>query len=149
MAQDTDFLDWLTGQLDALERRDPKVLDWDQLAEEVEGLLARYRQEVGHWGEKIMRVLMRNDFRYGDWNRLRHCSRMLESALEDSPGLRLDERQELIDAYASAKNKCALDGVDISGWPDESPWLTVRELIEATKVRCDEFAVRERRGDFM
>jgi hypothetical protein len=143
-----DFCVWLANQLEAVRSRNHEQIDWDELAEEIEGLLARYRGEIKQWAQKIIRVLMRQDFRYGDWNRLRFCHSMLKSAIEDSPSLIEEEAEALGEAYQGAKLQCSLDDLDVSDWPEGCPWPTVAALLETVEMRCAEFARREREGFF-
>lgn len=139
-----DFCQWLSGQLDAIQRQDGTALDWELLSEEIEGLLGRYSEELEHWAGKIMRVLFRKDFRYGDWNRLRFCTGMLSSALEESPSLLANEAMKLEQEYRRMINLCQLDEMDLEGWPENTPWITVSALLEAAESRCCEFIAIEK-----
>ena len=42
----TDFYQWIKDQVDALRRRDPTKLDWENLSEEIESLGKREQREV-------------------------------------------------------------------------------------------------------
>jgi hypothetical protein len=149
MKEAGDYCKWLSEQLEALRRKDHAALDWNALADEVEGVLGRYRSEPKHWAGKIMRVLLRQDFRYGDWNRLRFCTGRLAGALDQSPSLRASEAQILNEEYVRILNLCRLDAMDLEGWPESNPWPTVAALLEAAEIRCRKFAAREREGAFL
>ena len=62
---------WLQRQLEAFRARRFEQLDVEALGEELEGVVATYRREVLERAERLMSILMRREYVYGDWNDLR------------------------------------------------------------------------------
>ena len=82
-----DFVKWLQGQLKAFRARRFEQLDVEALGDELEGVLGRYRGEVRECAKRVITILMRREYVYGDWNDLRFEWNVLRRALKTSPSL--------------------------------------------------------------
>lgn len=82
-----DFVKWLQGQLKAFRARRFEQLDVEVLGDELQSVVAKYRNEVREHAERLFRILMRREYVYGDWDDLRGEWDMLLEAIKDSPSL--------------------------------------------------------------
>lgn len=140
-----DFVKWFQSQLKAFRARRFEQLDVEAVGNELEGALGKYRGEVRHRAELLMRILMRAERVYGDWDDLKGEWNLLRCALEDSPSLARTVRAQIKRAYESARLKAELHGE--GRWPARCPWPTLAALARAVRARDREYRDLERRGD--
>lgn len=77
-----DFVKWLQSQLKAF-----RAHRFEELGDELEGVVGRCRHEVRDRAKRLFHILMRREYVYGDWTDLQFEWDMLCSALRDSPSL--------------------------------------------------------------
>ena len=77
-----DFVKWLQSQLKAFRARRFEQLDVEVLGDELESVVEKYRYEVRDRAERLISILMRREYVYGDWNDLRFEWNMVRSALK-------------------------------------------------------------------
>lgn len=109
---ETDFYAWTREQAQALRARQGKALDWDNLAEEIEGMArSEYRALVSHLRVLFVHLItwrMQPEHRNRSWRASINESRdRIADLLEQSPSLkhRLDEA--VPGAYARARRTAA------------------------------------------
>lgn len=140
-----DFVKFLASQLEALHARRFDELDMETLVDEFESVVGQSRYALRDHAERLIEILMRPYYVYGDWNDLHFESDMLHSALKDSPSLAKTAPAEIKDAYEMARLKAELHGEP--GWPKRCPWETLKDLLAAVKARDAEYRALEQAGD--
>ncbi len=140
-----DFVKWLQGQLKAFRARRFEQLDVETLGDELQSVVAKYRNEVREHAERLFRILMRREYVYGDWNDLTFEWGMLDGALKESPSLVKTAQARIKEAYRSARLKAELHGE--GRWPATCPWRTLEALRRAVEARHREYGAFERKGD--
>ena len=135
---DADFYEWAKEQAAALRARHYELLDFENLAEEVEGLA---RSDWRELRSRLMRVLVhllkcqfQPSRRSRSWEATLIEQRTeIETVLQASPSLR-DELSQMIErAYASAQRIAAKEmGLDewTERFPRECPW-NVAQVLDA------------------
>jgi hypothetical protein len=142
-----DFTKHIALQLEALRARRFAELDVETLVDELESVVGRYRHEVYHHAKKLIRILMRPYYVYGDWNDLHHEWFMLCSSIEDSPTLAKAVPADIKEAYKHTRVAAELYGDHGDGWPKKCPWKTLKDLRAAVDAQNAEFIALERAGD--
>lgn len=82
-----DFVKWLEGQLEAFRARRVELMDVEALGKELESLVGRYRHEVQERAKRLIPILMRQEYVYGDWDDLTGECDMLCGGIKESPSL--------------------------------------------------------------
>ena len=106
---ETDFHAWLGAQAEALRARDPSLLDWNNLIEEVEALGSSERRELDSRLATIVEHLLK--FHYGlnrepeaGWKKtIRTQRRDLDRHLRQSPSLRRHAQDSLKSDYEAVR----------------------------------------------
>ena len=140
-----DFVKWLQGQLKAFRARLFEQLDVEALGDELEGVVATYRREVRERAERLIAILMRREYVYGDWTDLWSEWDMLCEAIKDSPSLANTAPAQIKRAYRYARVNAELHGE--GRWPATCPWRTLEALRRAVRARDREYRVLEQKGD--
>lgn len=143
-----DFVKFLQSQLKAFRARRFEKLDVEVLGDELEGIVGRYRFEVRERAKRLIEILMKREYVYGDWTDLYGEWDMLSEAIKDSPSLAKTTPAQIKRAYESARLAAELHSIsDLDGeeaWPTKCPWPTLDALRRAVKVRYREYLTIER-----
>jgi hypothetical protein len=128
---EADFHAWLLDQVAALRARDYESLDWEHLAEELEGMAARDKRRVEKHFRKLLLHLLKFKFepeeqhRHKSWRDSINTAREdVEDMLAESPGIFQGKPDEVVaKAYRRARRK-AVDqsGLPPSRFPEICPW---------------------------
>ena len=127
---DTDVAAWAERQAGALRRRAANEIDWDNVAEEIEGVAASQKREVRSRLRVICEHLLKwRHMRQGrhrgqSWrNTLAEQRRELQELFEDSPSMRGFADHALASAYTSARQDVERKSGKSLGLPDDiCPW---------------------------
>ncbi len=137
-AYDADYYKWANEQAAALRARHYELLDFENLAEEVEGLARRDRRELRNRLIRVLAHLLKCEFqaarRSRSWEATLVVQRTaIEEILEDSPSLRREAPQLIERAYASAQRIAAKE-MRLDQWserfPPTCPW-SVEQILDA------------------
>jgi hypothetical protein len=125
---ETDLAAWAISQADALRRRNANELDWQHLAEEIEDLASRYRDEIESRLIVILEHLLKlayisdPDPHRGWQNTVAEQRRRIARVIRKNPSLRDFPASVLAEAYEDARAGAAHHGIDAPGatpWPVE------------------------------
>ena len=129
---DADFHGWLLEQASALRRRQLESIDWQHLAEELEGMAAGERRTLKRQLKRLMMHLLKirrqadQLHRHGSWRRsIRDAREQLEDIVADSPGIFQGKTDEVVSqAYERARTAASEETkLPLQDFPDECPWL--------------------------
>jgi hypothetical protein len=124
---DTDPAAWAESQADALRRRAANEIDWNNVAEEIEGVAANQKREVRLRlrviCEHLLKWRLRSRRRPQGWrNTLDEQRRQLQELFEDSPSLRGFAERALPAAYVNGRQDVERK-IAALGLPDDvCPW---------------------------
>ena len=109
---DNDLAGWAMGQVAALREREVLALDWEHLAEEIEGLAGSERDRLEAALRIVILHLLKWDHQPGrrsrSWaNSIWEHRRRAEKRLRVSPSLRSSLSETINEAYAGAVNGAA------------------------------------------
>ena len=129
---DVDVNEWTKEQADALRRRAPNELDWDNLAEEIKSLGSSNRRQIKSRLEILIIHLLKwkyqPEWQCGSWRgSILEARDRLEDLLEESPSLRPLPAEYLSKAYARARRK-ALAETGLYRLPETCPWTIDKVL---------------------
>jgi hypothetical protein len=107
LAYANDFYAWTREQADALRRRSPNELDWDNLLEEVESLGRSVRNELDSrfkvLAVHLIKWRFQPNFRCRSWTlTLKEQRREIERLLASNPSVRPEAEEIFTDAYERA-----------------------------------------------
>ncbi len=124
---ETDFCAWLETQAMALRNRQPKSLDWDDLAEELEAMAARQRNELASHLKNLLVHLLKWKYqparRSGSWaTTIDNARDAIDDLLEESPSLRGKSSQALSKAYPRALRDARRETQGGVQFPASCPW---------------------------
>jgi Domain of unknown function DUF29 len=133
MSYESDLYEWTKEQADALRRRAPNELDWDNLAEEIESLGTSQRSEIRSRLKVLLLHLLKwkyqPEWRCGSWRgSVREARDQIDDVLDDNPSLRRYPAECLPKAYARARLK-ALDETCLLSLPEACPW-TIDQILD-------------------
>jgi hypothetical protein len=126
-----DFHGWLLDQAAALRQRDYESVDWENLAEEIEGMAAQQRRELKSRLVTLLVHLLKLQFepgeiwRHNGWrNSVVEARRQILFILEDSPGVFQGKRDEMVaGCYRLARKDAArVAALSLSIFPEVCPW---------------------------
>lgn len=134
---DADFHEWASQQAAALRARNFEALDFENLAEEVEGLA---RSDWRELNSRLMRVLvhlLKCQFQASRRSRSWEATLLVQrteiaTVLKGSPSLRAQLPQLVDGAYASARRVAAKEMRLEQGaerFPQECPW-TIEQVLD-------------------
>ncbi len=127
---DTDVAAWAEQQAGALRRRAANEIDWDNVAEEIEGVAASQKREV----RSRLRVICEHLLKWRHLRQRRHQGqnwrntldeqrRELQELFEDSPSLRGFAERALASAFVNARQDVERKSGKSLGLPDDTcPW---------------------------
>jgi hypothetical protein len=135
-----DYYDWLKRQAQALRRKRPSFLDWENLAEELEAMGARERRElISHLRILIAHLLKwtYQSSRRGEtsWKRSIVVARQeIAVLLADSPSLKTVLADCMVKGYEDGRRLAGTEmKLDRLAWqrlfPDACPW-TLTDLLD-------------------
>lgn len=115
----------------------------------MEGVVAIYRREVRERAERLIAILMRREYFYGDWYDMTGEWDMLLEAIKDSPSLAKTAPAEIKSAYRLARSEAELHGE--GRWLATCPWPTLEALRRAVRARDRKYrAIEQKVGwDFL
>jgi hypothetical protein len=135
---DADFYEWAKEQAAALRERHYELLDFENLAEEIEGLARSDRRELENRLMRALVHLLKCQFqaarRSRSWEATLVVQRTrIEVVLRDSPSLRRELPQLVEWAYTSAQRIAAKE-MRLEQWserfPPTCPW-SVEQILDA------------------
>jgi hypothetical protein len=129
-----DIVLWCERQADALRRRAANEVDWDNVAEEIEGVAANQKREVRSRLRVICEHLLKwrhlreREHQGQSWRHtLSEQRRELEGLFEDSPSLRGFAGEVLQRSFVNARQDVERE-TDLGVPEDVSPW-TLEEVL--------------------
>lgn len=133
---DKDVYTWALQQADALRRRSANEVDWDNVAEEIEGvgrseareLLSRYVVLLAH----LLKWRFQPALRGSSWEiTIRTQRGLIVRHLDDNPGLKSRRDELFARAYFEAASEAALQTeLPLATFPDTNPF-TLAEAMDA------------------
>lgn len=128
-----DYHGWLLDQAAALRSRNYEAVDWEQLAEEIEGMAVSERREIKNRLTTLLMHLLKLQFqphqvrRHNSWrSSVIEARRQILNILEVSPGVfqGKDKRDEILArTYNDACKDAAHDSqLPVSTFPEVCPW---------------------------
>jgi hypothetical protein len=134
-----DYYAWLQNQVRALRERRVEDLDWENVAEEIEGLSNSERRGVESQLARLAEHLLKLQYVKGilryytarGWRLSVKGARFaVQKLLKDSPSLRPKLEEMLPDAYYSGRLEALRNiGLSEDQLPEASPW-TVEQLMD-------------------
>ena len=130
---DTDIAAWAEEQATLLRERASNALDWDNLAEEIEGVAGSERKEIRSRLRVLCMHLLKWQYqperRSRSWRTTIDSQRDdLDDVLEHSPSLRPYAGEALLRAYGRGRKK-AIDQTGVERIPEACPW-TINEILD-------------------
>jgi len=130
---DTDLVQWSEQQAQALRSRSANALDWDNLAEEIEGLARSDRREIRNRLAVICAHLLKWQFqpdgRGGSWRgSIVEARDRIADLIEESPSLRPYPETVLSAGYAAGRRKAEAE-TELVGMPEACPW-TIEQVLD-------------------
>jgi hypothetical protein len=103
-----DYYTWALRQTCALKEHRLEELDWENLADEVEGLAKTERRELRSWLEVLLEHLLKWQFQAtrpsGSWRATIAVQRLkIREHLDENPGLKPSVPDVLVQAYKAAR----------------------------------------------
>jgi len=129
-----DFFAWLLDQASALRQRRWSSLDYDNLAEELEGMALRHKHELkqrfrmlfGH----LLKWVYQPSRRSNSWKAsIREARIEIRDLLEDMPSLKSSVPELMARAYEDGRELVADEtGLELERFPANNPW-TFEQLL--------------------
>jgi hypothetical protein len=136
---DLDYYAWLQEQVRALRERRIEDLDWENVAEEIEGLSHSEKRAVESQLVRVVEHLLKLEYAHGlsreynakGWRLSVKGARFtLQKLLKESPSLRRTLPEMLLDAYYSGRLAALRDpGFSEDELPPSCPW-TLDQLMD-------------------
>ncbi len=127
-----DYYAWLQDQVRALRERRIEDVDWENVAEEIDGLSKSERRGVIRHLATVVEHLLKLEYRRGilrEYNArgwrvsVRSARRQVQKLLKESPSLRLQLVEMLVDAYEDGRIEALRErGLKEEILPTTSPW---------------------------
>jgi hypothetical protein len=134
-----DYYAWLQDQVRALRERRIEDVDWENVAEEIEGLSKSERRGVISHLATVVEHLLKLEYARGifrEYNArgwrvsVRSARRQIRKLLDESPSLRQQLEEMLVDAYEDGRIEALRDpGLSDDELPASSPW-TVEQVMD-------------------
>ena len=137
---DSDTAAWAVEQAAALRNRSTNILDWDNLAEEIEGVAANQRKEIRSRLKILCRHLLKWEYQPEHHSRSWHSTIYTQrdeigECLEDSPSLRPYPATVLSRVYVIARNEVELE-THLLHLPTVCPW-TIEQVLNVDFLPSD------------
>jgi hypothetical protein len=128
----SDFVLWAERQADALHRRATAEIDWQNVADEIEGLARTDRREIRNRLAAICTHLLlrayQRERRSGTWDESIVEARVqIAGLLEESPSLRSYPASVQAKAYADGRQIATME-TGLGDLPETCPW-TIEQLL--------------------
>jgi hypothetical protein len=129
-----DFFTWANTQADAVRRRSANELDWDNIAEELEGLARQDAWELYNRFVVLVTHLLKwrhqADWRGPSWETTIRVQRKdIAKLLKRSPGLKSVQAEDFLDAFDRARLSAAEEMKrDPRTLPTEAPFTVEQAL---------------------
>lgn len=134
---ETDFYHWARRQADLARRRSSNELDWDNIAEELEGLsrsearelFSRYQVLLTH----LLKWIVQPERRCRSWrNTIANQRDAIARHLLDNPSLKAREAAEFAAAYVAARRDASSEtDLDVTAFPEAPPFSLEQAKDEA------------------
>ncbi len=134
-----DYYAWLQDQVRALRERRIEDVDWENVAEEIEGLSKSESRGVSSHLATVVEHLLKLEYARGifrEYNArgwrvsVRSARRQVRKLLNESPSLRPQLEEMLADAYEDGRIEAMRDpGLSDDELPASSPW-TVEQVMD-------------------
>ena len=126
MSYESDLYEWTKEQADALRRRAPNALDWDNLAEEIETLGHSNLDQIEARLENLILHLLKwtyqPELRCGSWRgSIFEARRRIARLIKKNPSLATYPGEYLPEAYPAAREKALLE-TGLYRLPEVCPW---------------------------
>jgi Domain of unknown function DUF29 len=123
---ETDFAAWSATQAGLLRNRAHNAIDWDHVAEEIEGLAKSDQREIRNrlvvLCEHLLKWQSQPEKQSNSWrNSIIDAREGIADLIEESPSLADHPAKRLAWAYARARRK-AEDDTGLLNLPAECPW---------------------------
>jgi uncharacterized protein DUF29 len=148
---DRDYYAWLQGQVRALRERRIEDVDWENLAEEIESLARNERRGIRSQMARVVEHLLKLEYERGifrdydarGWRvSVRSARRQMRELLSESPSLRPQLAQMLLDAYEDGRLEALREpALSEDILPEISPW-TVEQVMDDSFVPGQTAAAR-------
>jgi hypothetical protein len=132
MSYESDLYVWTKDQADALRRRAPNALDWDNLAEEIESLGTSNLDQIESRLENLILHLLKwkyqPELQCGSWRgSIFEARRRIARLIKKNPSLSAYPGEYLPEAYPVACKR-ALAETGLLRLPETCPW-TIDEIL--------------------
>jgi hypothetical protein len=129
----SDVAAWAAEQAEALRTHNTNKLDWDNLAEEIDGVAISQRKEIRSRLKVLCLHLLKwqyqPELRGGSWRSTIDTQREeISDTLEDSPSLHPYPATVLPRAYTAAQKKAKKE-TGVFHLPTECPW-TIEQVLD-------------------
>lgn len=146
----TDYYGWTREQAEALQRRSPNELDWENLREEVEGLGKQQRSELYSHLKVLLQHLLK--WRYQENRRSRSWSLSIKEQrveadriVQANPSLKPELSDVMREAYRAARLAAARETrLPETTFPEQSPFSVEDALTEPVEWTAPESQRRSR-----
>jgi hypothetical protein len=134
IAYATDFAAWSEAQAAALRRRASNEIDWENVAEEIEGLSRSDRREIRSrlaiLCEHLLKWRFQPEARSPSWkSSIRESRDKIADLIEESPSLADCPAAYFAGAYARGR-KAAADETGVVDLPEICPW-TIGQVLDS------------------
>ncbi len=136
---ESDYYDWLSRQAQALRSQQPDLLDWQNLAEEIEAMAAREKRELASHLKSLLLHLLKWKSQLGrrsvSWrNSIENARDQVSDLIEASPSLKTEIDEAMLKAYKrgrrEAANEMEYDRLQSNTvLPQDCPW-TFDQIID-------------------
>ena len=133
-AYDRDFHAWALEQAELIRRRSANEIDWENVAEEIEGLGRQQRSELRSRLVVLLHHLLKWRFQPGKRSRSWMSSIVeqrdqIEAEFRDSPSLRTAQDDLFAAAYGTARKKASVETrLTLDVFPAEPPFTLAQAL---------------------
>ena len=133
-AYDRDFHDWAMGQAELIRRRSANEIDWENVAEEIEGLGRQQRSELRSRLIVLLHHLLKwevqTERRGRSWlSTIVEQRDQIAVELRDSPSLKVSQDEIFKEAYSTARKKAAIETrLPPETFPAEPPFALEQAL---------------------
>lgn len=109
---ESDYHDWLSRQAQALRSQQPDLLDWQNLAEEIEAMAAREKRELASHLKSLLLHLLKWKLQPGrrsaSWrNCIENARDQVSDLIEASPSLKTKIDEAMLKAYKRGRREAA------------------------------------------
>lgn len=130
---ETDTAAWAQEQSDALRRRATNEIDWNNVAEEIEDVAARHKDQIESrlsvLCEHLLKWQFQPEMRSGSWRgSVVEARDRIASVIRKNPSLKDCPAAVLPEAYPPGKRKAEAES-GLPGLPETCPW-TIEQVLD-------------------